>query len=187
MNLGVGFGLATLAILGVWALGEGVKDAGGRSRVAIVVAAVAAIALGIILVVPSLMAGAVLSLVPDGLSVAVNSLYVFANALLAGRAIAGAARGTRPLIAWRAGAVGASVVFLVPVVSLAILLANSYLVSPDSPISTPLLGVATYFGWPLVAVALGMGMGRFAVPAPSLVGSGFVMRGRARHTPARAA
>jgi hypothetical protein len=182
VNVGVGFGLAILSVLGVWALGEGLKDAGGHSRVAVAAAIVAALAMAIVLVVPSLMAGAVLSPFPDGLSLAINSLYVFAEALLAARGIAGALRGVRPAIAWRAGAIGASVVFVVPMLSLAILLANSYLLPSDSPIVTPLLGVATYFGWPLLAIALGMGMGRLTAPAPSLVGSGFVMRGRARRT-----
>ena len=38
-----------------------------------------------------------------------------------------------------------------------------------------------------VAIAIGSGMGRLERPAPSHVGSGFVMRGRPRHTPAPAA
>ena len=186
LNLGVGLGLAFLAILGVWALSEGLKDAGGRSTVAVVVAAVAGIALGLLLVVPAFMAGATLDLgfVPDLLSVVVNSLYVFANALLAGRAIAGVLRGLRPATAWRAGAIGGSVVFTIPVLSLAVILVSSYLLPADSPISVPFLGVATYFGWPLVAIAIALGMGRLERPAPSHLGSGFVMRGRPRHTPA---
>ena len=71
-----------------------------------------------------------------------------------GGRIAGALRGVRPAAAWRAGAVGGSVVFLVPVLSLASLLANTYLLAPDSGFSVPFLGLATYFGWPLVAIAL---------------------------------
>jgi hypothetical protein len=189
LNLGVGLGLAFLAILGVWALSEGLKDAGGRSTVAVVVAAVAGIALGMLLVVPAFMAGATLDLgfVPDLLSVVVNSLYVFANALLAGRAIAGALRRLRPVAAWRAGAVGGSVVFIIPVLSLTVILVSSYLLPADAPVSVPYLGVATYFGWPLVAIAIALGMGRLERPAPGHVGSGFVMRGRPRHTPAPAA
>jgi hypothetical protein len=189
LNLGVGLGLAFLAILGVWALSEGLKDAGGRSTIAVVVAAVAGIVLGILLVVPAFMAGATLDLglVPDLLSVVVNSLYVFANALLAGRAIAGVLRGLRPATAWRAGAIGGSVVFTIPVLSLTVILVSSYLLPADSPISVPYLGVATYFGWPLVAIATALGMGRLGRAAPSHVGSGFVMRGRPRHTPAPAA
>ena len=189
LNLGVGLALAFLAILGVWALSEGLKDAGGRSTSAVVVAAAAAVVLGLLLVVPAFMAGLTLdlNLVPDLLSVAVNSLYVFANALLAGRAIAGVLRVLRPALAWRAGAVGGSVVFLVPVLSLGALLVSSYLLPADAPLSVPFLGVATYFGWPLVAIAIALGMGRLERRAPSLVGSGFVMRGRPRHTPAPAA
>ena len=186
INIGVGLSLAFLSILGVWALSEGLKDAGGRSTVAVVVAAVVGVALALLLVVPPFMAGATLdlNLLPDLLSVAVNSLYVFANALLAGRAIAGVVRRLRPPIAWRAGAIGGSVVFLVPVLSLSALLVSSYLLPADGAISVPFLGVATYFGWPLVAIAVGMGMGRIERPAPSLVGTGFVMRGRPRQTPA---
>ncbi|HEY3334547.1 MAG TPA: hypothetical protein VGK16_04850 [Candidatus Limnocylindrales bacterium] len=186
VNVGVGLGLALLAVLGVWALSEGIKDAGGRSTVAVVFATLVAVALGLLLVVPAFMAGAVLDLrlVPDLLSVLVNMLFVFANALLAGRCVAGALRGARPVAAWRAGAIGGVVLFLVPVLSLAVLLANAYLLGQDSPMSIPFMGVATYFGWPLLALALGMGMGRLAAPAPRLVGSGFVMRGRARHIPA---
>jgi hypothetical protein len=188
LNLGVGLGLAFLSVLGVWALGEGLKDAGGRSTVAVVVAAVVSLALGLLLLVPAFMAGATLELgfVPDLLSVAVNSLYVFANALLAGRAIAGVLRGLRPVAAWRAGAVGGSVAFLIPVLSLAVLLVSSYLLPADAPFSVPYLGVATYFGWPLVAIAIGMGMGRLERRAPGLVGSGFVMRGRPRLAPSPA-
>jgi hypothetical protein len=188
LNLGVGLALAFLAILGVWALSEGLKDAGGRSTSAVVVAAAAAAVLGLLLVVPAFMTGLTLdlNLVPDLLSVAVNSLYVFANALLAGRAIAGVRRALRPALAWRAGAVGGSVGFLVPVLSLGALLVSSYLLPADAPFSVPFLGVATYFGWPLVAIAIALGMGRLERRAPSLVGSGFVMRGRPRHTPAPA-
>ena len=187
VNVGVGLGLAALSILGVWALGEGLKDAGGRSRVAVVVAGVLAVSLGLLLLVPAFMAGTVtltLALVPDLLSVLLNVLYVFANALLAGRAIAGALRGVRPALAWRVGAIGGAVVFLVPVLSLALLLLNSYVLTDGTPLSFSFLGVMTCLGWPLVALALAMGMGRIAAPTPSLVGSGFVMRGRAHFAPA---
>ena len=95
-----------------------------------------------------------------------------------------ASRGVRPALAWRVGAIGGAVVFLVPVLSLALLLLNSYVLTDSTPLSFSFLGVMTYLGWPLVALALAMGMGRIAAPTPSLVGSGFVMRGRAHFAPA---
>ena len=52
------------------------------------------------------------------------------------------------------------------------------------PVAIPYLGVATYFGWPLFAVALAMGMGRLPVRSPQALGSGFNVRGRARFVPA---
>jgi hypothetical protein len=189
INIGIGLALASLAVLGVWALGEGIKDAGGQSRVAVAVSVVASIALGLLLVVPAFMGGVTLGieLIPDLLSVAINMLFVLANGLLAGRAIAGVIRGLRPVGAWRGGAIGATVVFLVPVLSLGVLLVNSYLLDSADGIAIPFLGVASWFGWPLVALSLAAGMGRLPAAVPGAAGSGFVMRGRPRHVPAPAA
>ncbi|HEX5828982.1 MAG TPA: hypothetical protein VFY23_15765 [Candidatus Limnocylindrales bacterium] len=184
-NLGVGLGLAVVSVLGVWALSEGVKDGGGRSRVAIVVAALVALVMGILYIVPSAMAGLEMSteLVTGLLSVAVNVLYLFAQGLLAGRAVAGVARRVAPRRAWAVGALGGVVLFAVPVVSLSVALANYFLIQPGAGIiSIPFFNVLPFFGWPAVAIGLAAGMARLQAPAPSLVGTGFVMKGKPRAT-----
>lgn len=183
VNLGVGLSLAIVSVLGVWALSEGVKDGGGRSRLAVAVAALVALTMGILYVIPSVMAGIVMSseLLTGLLSIAVNVLYLFVQGLLAGRVVAGLARGVAPRQAWAVGALGGVVLFVVPVLSLGVALFNYFLVAPgEGIIAIPFFNVLPFFGWPAVAIALSMGMARFTAPAPSLVGTGFVMRGKAR-------
>ena len=185
VGLGLALVLAAGSVLGVWALGEGLKDAGGRSGVATVVALVVALSFGLLLGIPSLMAGVRLDfeLATSLLSLVVNVLFLFVEGLLAGRAIAGALNGARPAGAWRAGSIGAVVLWVLPILSLVTLLVNSFLVV-DDPVAIPYLGVATYFGWPLFAVALATGMGRLPARLPEALGSGFQVRGTARFAPA---
>ena len=172
--------LALGTIIGIWALGEGLKDAGGRSSSATLVALVVAIALGLLLLIPSLMAGYQLDLqgVANLVSFALNVLFLFVSGLLAGRAVAGALNGTRPIGAWRAGAVAAVVAWALPSLSYVSLLLSTFVLNGE-PFAIPFLGVATYFGWPLFAVALAMGMGRLPVRSPRALGSGFNVRGTA--------
>jgi hypothetical protein len=183
IGLGIALMLAIGSVLGIWALGEGLKDGGGRSEVAAVVALVVAIAFGLLLGIPSLMAGlrVDLELVASLVSLVVNLLFLFVEGLLAGRAVAGALNGVRPAGAWRAGAIGAVVLWVLPILSLATLLVSSF-VLVDGPISIPYLSVATYFGWPLFAIALALGMGRLPTRSPGVGRSSFLARGTARFT-----
>jgi hypothetical protein len=185
VSLGIALLLAAGSVLGIWALGEGLKDAGGRSEVAVVVALVVAIVFGLLLGIPSLMGGlrVDLELVASLVSLIVNLLLLFVEGLLAGRAVAGALNGARPAGAWRAGAVGAVVLWVLPILSLAALLVSSFLLV-ENVLAIPYLGVVTYFGWPLFAVSVALGMGRLAVRSPSGMGASFVIRGTARFTAA---
>jgi hypothetical protein len=182
VGLGIALVLAAGSVLGIWALGEGLKDAGGRSQLAVVIALVVALAFGMLLGIPTVMAGVEpgLDMVTATLSLVLNVLFLFVEGLLAGRAVAGALAHARPTGAWRAGGVGGVVLWLLPTLSLVTLLVNSFLLADSAPLAIPYLGVATYFGWPLFAVALAMGMGRLAVPVPSALGTGFLVRGTAR-------
>ncbi len=185
VGVGVALLIAAGSVLGVWALGEGLKDARGRSGAAVVVAAVVALSFGLLLAIPSFMAGVTLDfeLATSLLSLVANVSFLFVEGLLAGRAIAGARSGVRPAVAWRAGAVAATVLWVLPILSLVTLLANSFLLV-NEPLTLPLLGVATYFGWPLFAVALATGMGRLPVPEPRSLGPAFTIRGTPRFAPA---
>jgi hypothetical protein len=178
----IGLALGFLSVLAVWALSEGVKDAGGRSRGAVAFAAVVGIAGFLLLVVPGLAAGVTvdLQLAVNVLSVGLNGLFLFASALLAARLLAGVLRRVPPAVAWRVGAIGGWVVLVLPSLSLASLLVSVYVLPPGEGVSIPYLGVATYFGWPLIALALGMGMARLRAATPDPAGSGFVLRGTPR-------
>ena len=92
ISLGIALVLAVGTVLGIWALGEGLKDSGGRSEVAVVVALVVMIAFALLLGIPSVMAGLQLDLevVASLVSLVVNLLFLFVEGLLAGRAVAGA-------------------------------------------------------------------------------------------------
>jgi hypothetical protein len=185
ISLGIALVLAVGSVLGIWALGEGLKDSGGRSEIAVVVALVVTIGFGLLLGIPSVMAGlrVDLEVVASLVSLVVNLLFLFVEGLLAGRAIAGALNGARPAGAWRAGAVAAVVLWVLPILSLVTLLVSTF-VLVDGTLSVPYLGVATYFGWPLFAVALALGMGRLPVRSPNAAGSSFLVQGTARFTPA---
>jgi hypothetical protein len=185
VSLGIALVLAVASVLGIWALGEGLKDGGGRSEVAVVVALVVAVAFGLLLGIPSIMAGlrVDLEVLASLVSLVVNLLFLFVEGVLAGRAVAGALNGARPVGAWRAGAIAAVVLWVLPILSLVTLLVSSF-VLVDEPLSIPYLGVATYFGWPLFAVSVALGMGRLPVRSPSAVGSSFIVQGAARFTPA---
>ena len=185
ISLGIALVLAIGSVLGIWALGEGLKDSGGRSEVAVVVALVVTIAFGLLLGIPSIMAGlrVDLEVVVSLVSLVVNLLFLFVEGLLAGRAVAGALNRARPAGAWRAGAIAAMVLWVLPILSLVTLLVSTF-VLVDGTLSVPYLGVATYFGWPLFAVALALGMGRLPVRSPNALGSSFLVQGTARFTPA---
>ena len=178
IGLGIALVLAVGSVLGIWALGEGLKDSGGRSEVAVVVALVVTIAFGLLLGIPSIMAGLRVDLEVVGVAgVARREPPVpVRGRVLAGRAVAGALNGARPAGAWRAGAIAAVVLWVLPILSLVTLLVSSF-VLVDEPLSIPYLGVATYFGWPLFAVALALGMGRLPVRSPIAVGSSFLVAG----------
>ena len=68
-----------------------------------------------------------MELVASLVSLVVNLLLLFVEGLLAGRAVAGALNGARPAGAWRAGAVGAVVLWVLPILSLVTLLVSSFL------------------------------------------------------------
>jgi hypothetical protein len=184
-SLGIALVLAIGSVLGIWALGEGLKDSGGRSEVAVVVALVITITFGLLLGIPSLMAGlrVDMDLLASLVSLVVNLLLLFVAGLLAGRAVAGALNGATPPGAWRAGAVGATVLWVLPILSLVVLLVSSFLVVGTPP-AIPYLGVATYFGWPLFALALALGMGRLPARSPTGARSSFQVHGTARFTSA---
>jgi hypothetical protein len=184
-SLGIALVLAVGTVLGIWALGEGLKDGGGRSEAAVLVALVVTVVFGLLLGIPSLMAGlrVDIELVASFVSLVANLLLLFVEGLLAGRAVAGALNGASPARAWRAGAVGALVLWVLPILSLTTLLVSSFLLV-DTPLAIPYLGVVTYFGWPLFAVAVALGMGRLAVRSPNAAATSFLVQGRARFTPA---
>ena len=184
VSLGIALLLAAGSVLGIWALGEGLKDAGGRSEVAVVVALLVTIVFGLLLGIPSLMAGlrVDMELVASLVSLIVNLLLLFVAGLLAGRAVAGALNGARPAGAWRAGAVGAVVLWVLPILSLVTLLVSSFLLV-ENVVAIPYLGVVTYFGWPLFAVSVALGMGRLPVRSHAAVEGTFLVRGTARFTP----
>lgn len=186
VQLGLGLVLAGASILGVWALGEGVKDAGGRSPVAVVVALVIAVAFGLLLVIPSLMVGVELGVasIASLLSVALNGLFVFVEALLAGRTAAGVIAGVSPRRAWRAGTIGAAVILAVPLLSFVTLLATSLSQAGGESFSIPFLNVLTCFGWPLLATAIATGMGRIPVSRDGEADRAYLVRGAARFVPA---
>lgn len=185
LSLGIGLLLAAGSVLGIWALGEGLKDAGGRSEVAVVVALLVSIVFGLLLGIPSLMGGlrVDMELVASLVSLVVNLLLLFVAGLLAGRAVAGALNGARPAGAWRAGAIGAVALWVVPILSLVALLLSSFLLV-ENGLAISYLGVVSYVGWPLFAVSVALGMGRLPVRSPNGMGASLVVRGRARFTPA---
>ena len=184
LSLGIALVLAAGSVLGIWALGEGLKDGGGRSEAAVAVALVVTVVFGLLLGIPSLMGGlrVDMELVASLVALIVNLLLLFVAGLLAGRAVAGALNGAAPTGAWRAGAIGAVVLWVLPILSLVTLLVSSFLLV-ETPLQIPYLGVVTYFGWPLFAVAVAFGMGRLPVRSPALDTS-YLVRGTARFTPA---
>ena len=185
VSLGIALVLAAGSVLGIWALGEGLKDGGGRSEVAVVVALLVTLMFGLLLGIPSLMAGlrVDMELVASLVSLIANLLLLFVAGLLAGRAVAGALDGASPAGAWRAGAVGAVVLWVLPILSLVTLLVSSFLLV-ENVLAIPYLGVVTYFGWPLFALAVALGMGRLPVRTPDGVSGSFLLRGTARFRPA---
>lgn len=185
-NVAISVALALLSVLGLWALSEGLKDAGARSRLVPVVALVAAAVVTVAFFVPSLLSNppADVQLLIEVISILINGLFLFVEALLAGRAITGASRRLRPAPAWLAGAIGAIVMLVVPLISILRLLVSQLLAPGEPAFQVPFLDVATYFGGPLVALAVAMGMGQLAARAPDPGGAGFVMRGAARYVPA---
>ena len=182
-SLALSLPLAVGSILGTWSLSEGLKDASGGSGGGVgAVAAVVTLAFGILVVVPPLMAG----MVPDLngainlLSLGLTCLFVFVETLLAGRAVAGALGGARPRRPWAAGAIGAVVVFVLPLVTYATLLVNQLGTPGEPPLVVPFLGAASLLGWPLFGVALAAGMGRVSASTTRGRSAGFVLRGTPR-------
>jgi hypothetical protein len=185
-SLGVSVAVALASILGIWALAEGLGDAGGRTRRGgSVAAAVLAVAFGLLLLVPAVLSGGLdlgLSLVAGLVSVAVNMLAVFVGTLLAARAASGAIDAVSPARAWRLGAVSAVVLAVLPILSYGLSLVALSLLGDDIAVLGPLFGVGTFFGWPLFAVALAMGMGRVpraVTPRPTA----HLVRGGTRFVP----
>jgi hypothetical protein len=173
----ISLALASLSVLGVWALSEGARDAGARVPAPVLVGVgLLSIAIGGVFVPSLLSAGeqdltvTLLNLV----SVVVNLLFLFIDGVLFVRLIAGVRARLRPPLAWRAGALGSGVLLVLPLLSLGSLFVGQL---TGVNVVIPFLNVATYFGWPLLAIAVSMGMARRALPAPSLVGTGFVMHG----------
>lgn len=192
---GIGLLLAFGSLLGVWALSEGLKDAGARLAAPIVGLAVV---MGLIATV--LIFGPSMASVGDAVaqgqttiplfaaSVVVNTLFFVTQALLVARALAGARLRLRPRAPWIAGAVAALVLFLFPFISLLRQMLVQYVTNGEDPLPIPtvVLLVTVFFGWPLFAAAIGNGMGRLnpTAPAPMLTSTGFTVRGPARYTPA---
>ena len=176
--------LAVGSVLGIWALGEGLKDSGGRSEVAVVVALVVTIAFGLLLGIPSVMAGlrVDLEVVASLVSLVVNLLFLFVEGC--SRVARSRARSTArgPRGAWRAGAIAAVVLWVLPILSLVTLLVSSF-VLVDEPLSIPYLGVATYFGWPLFAVRAGARDGAAAGAVAQRGRVQLPVQGTARFTP----
>jgi hypothetical protein len=163
--VGVGLTLAVLSALAVWALSEGLSDAGGRLGGPVL----ALIAVGVLAVIvvgfgPAL-ASAGEGLVLGLASMVSNGLFLLAQGLLAARAIAGAARRVPPVVAWRVGAIAAGVLMALPLVTLGQLLLAQFVATAGEAIPTVVLLLATYAGWPLFTLAVAMGMGRRAVRA----------------------
>jgi len=123
-----------------------------------------------------------LSLVAGLVSVAVNMLAVFVGTLLAARAASGAIDAVSPARAWRLGAVSAVVLAVLPILSYGLSLVALSLLGDDIAVLGPLFGAGTFFGWPLFAVALAMGMGRVpraVTPRPTA----HLVRGGTRFVP----
>jgi hypothetical protein len=173
----LGLLLAFVATLGIWALSEGLKDAGARLH-AVVVAGLAVTVVAVVIITfgPSVVAAIEQGgdpLLPVNLvSVLANGLYLFALALLAGRSTAGALRRLEPRIAWVLGAIASVSLAAVPVVSLGLTLANSIAQTPAPEGVLTALRLSIFIGWPLLAAAIGMGMG--AMPVRN--GAGFRAR-----------
>jgi hypothetical protein len=92
-------------------------------------------------------------------SVLANGLFLFALALLAARSLAGALRRLDPPVAWRLGAIAAISLAVVPVASVGLsVLSSTAQTSPPEIVFTA-LRLSSFIGWPLFAVAAGMGMG----------------------------
>lgn len=183
-SLALSLPLAIGSIYGTWALSEGLKDAAGGAGGAVVVAAIVAGVFAILVIVPPLMAGLVLDVqgALNVLSLILTCLFVFVEALLAARAIAGALAGARPRRPWVAGALAALVVFGLPLLSFATLLGNQLALPGSDPISIPYLGAASLFGWPMFALALAAGMGRMRRSRSARAARAFVVRGAPRFT-----
>jgi hypothetical protein len=146
------------------------------------VALVVTLVFGILLVIPTVMSGLALDL--DGVllvvSLGFNSAFVFAEGLLVGRAVAGAIGGSRPRHAWVAGAFGAAVIWIGPLVSWVLLLGNSLLTPGTEPFAIPFYSLTPLFAWPLVALAIAAGMGRMWAAATTRAGRTFVVQGTPR-------
>lgn len=171
----IGLLLAFVSTLGFWALSEGLKDAGARLHAVVVAGlAVAVVAVVIIAFGPSVMAaieqGGDPLLAVNLVSVLANGLYLFALALVGARSVAGALRRLEPRIAWVLGAIAAVSLAAVPVVSLALTLANSIAQTPAPEGVLTALRLSVFIGWPLLAAAIGMGMGMGAMPVRTRAG-----------------
>jgi hypothetical protein len=160
----VGLLLAFLTTLGIWALSEGLMDAGARLAKA-VIAGLGLAVVGIVVVAfgPSVMAaiqeGGDPLLAVNLASVLVNALYLFSLALLAGRSVAGAIGRLDPRLAWRLGAVAAVSLAVVPVVSLGLTILGSASQTALPEVLFTALRLSVFLGWPLLAVAFASGMG----------------------------
>ncbi len=163
--------LAFATALGIWALSEGLKDAGARfPNLVIVGLAVAVAAVMTFVFGPSVRAAIEAGNDPqlpiNLVSVLANGLYLLSLAVLGARGVAGVARALDGRMAWRLGAIAAVSLAVLPVVSVF----TSYLVSTSGETAPEIvytvLRLAVFIGWPLFAVALGMGMAAWPARRP---------------------
>ncbi len=180
--------LALLTVLGVWALSEGLKDAGGRAtRSVLILVAVLVLALMILVLGPSFLSGVVvdLSLLVGVVSIVSNGLFLLAQGVLAARAVTGALGGAEPRQAWRIGALAAVVLLLIPVISLLAVVVAQLGQGTDLGLLARGLSIATFFGWPLFAFAVSAGMGRLPIQRTSPPAAGrHRLHVSPRHVPA---
>lgn len=188
---GISLILAFLSALGVWAVTEGLKDAGARLSNAVVAVLAVGVAAVVIVVFggpayEEIRAGMSLQLAMALVSVLANAVFLFALALLAARGSVGAIRRLEPPAGWRVGALAAIALVASPLLSLAGTLAQQ--LSPgalDFAIFQTVMRVLAIVGWPLFAVALSMGMGAWPVRRPGAARRTYVRTGP-RFVPAAA-
>ena len=158
------FAVSIVGIAGVWALSDGLADAGGRPRRGLLVLLVAAgTALALVTYAPlqvfdtlqgmdaSIAVALVSSLVGSVLSVVDNALWLVVGA----RLIAGVAARRRPRTAWVIGALAGATL-------IAVRIASPLLfgwIQPDRTVGYVFLFSGTA-SWVLLAIALAAGLGR---------------------------